>query len=362
MKRLYDNLERKSSDDPKSPVSVQVNLYRRVTSFWLDGLWSQRPEPVPEEMASAFEKATRWRSIKGYGVVVAEPGRPFRSVDPGNWWPVYDRLDGDRVIGDLIFWRFLASSVYQPDELNLPDRVQVNWIPRGSGLRRAWERVYQLEAGQTLGTLLSERQYRTRGGVAAFGDGISDYRDLQSVVREFEHRLGRVKRVLDRTSDPFLQGPTEALDSSARFPWPSKGGYLPVDTEGQRYAYVEPRGEQEAQFRALEVLLSQFHIISSIPSTALGLEGATNSLFNSESGVSRERQLFAALQRLRRLRREVAAALIAASEYAGAPFAVVDWPDSPFSEWSEIATTVVPLVEKGILTVPEARERIGIGR
>ena len=64
--------------------------------------------------------------------------------------------------------------------------------------------------------------------------------------------------------------------------------------------------------------------------------------------------MYAALQKVRLLRRECAIAL---REALGDPEAIVDWPDDPFADYSERADSVAKLVRAGV-EVPDVDRRL----
>ena len=83
----------------------------------------------------------------------------------------------------------------------MPDRVDLVLFGDGRNTRQTWSlESYALEE------LIAEAP---AGGeaVVVWGDGVSDYRDLEPIITEMEYRANRLKRTLDWHSDPALTGP-----------------------------------------------------------------------------------------------------------------------------------------------------------
>ena len=344
----YHSLWRNDVSSRSEATAVKVNWYRRVTDFWVDGLWGKPPSDIKPEIARAFERASEFRSIKGNGVLIVDSDTKPRVVDPSNWHPVYDPLDAERVTGHIISYFHHASAVNPgKDESTDPDRATMLLLDAdGNG-----EKVLFEVEGNTLGRQLS-REAAALYQIVYWGDGVSDYTDIRDIVTEYEHRYSRWKRVLDRHSDPHLSGPEEALSADGIWQATADGQsmFLPLSAGAEGYNYVTYDGAQTGQQAALNVLLDNLHISTSIPATAFGLNDTSSS-----SGVSRERQLFAALQKLRRLRREMTEALMSISSEQN-----IDWPDTPFSGYVDMAESEIALVAAGITTADEARQHLGI--
>ena len=339
----YDQLWR----NVKRDVPVQFNWYRRITSFWVDALWGRPPEGTTPEIATAFDMATMYRSVKGYGVVLAEQDGMLRAIDPANWHRITLPTDRDAVIGHIVsyFWKAGQS----PNGNEVPDMVDCIVVDAaGNGTRR----TYQFK-GSTLGQLVMSQPANIRG-VVWWGDGISDYRDVKPVIDEIETVYKAMKRVGDRHADPHMQGPETALNAAGVFNVPSEGSaFLPLsDDSDHEFGYLELPGAPELQTYRYEAMFDQLTIMSSIPATAFGLEDTA-----SQSGVSRERQLFTAVQKLRKLRREQSDALNDLLPLLGMSSDVM-WPDHVFDTFGDIAQAVAPLVTAGILSTEDAAAQL----
>ena len=329
-------------------IKTRFNVYRTTTEFWESGLWGRAPRNMSEDVAKVFEQASVWRSMKGNGIVLVDADNRIRAVDPSDWHPVYDEADADSVVGHIVTYFYNAHRA--ADSSEQPDRVDVLMIPSDGGGTR---QTFTFE-GQSVGTPASEPMQMAVKRIAWWGDGVSDYVDAKPIVDELEARYSALARVLDQHSDPHLQGPESALDADGVFRPAEGSNFLPLpDTESPEFAYVTYDGKQEAQLDAINQLFDQLQITTKIPATAFGL-----STDAQQSGVSRERLLFAAIQKLRRLRREMTGPVMDISAELGSGMESVEWPNHPFSSWGELAETLAICVKEGIYSAEQAREML----
>lgn len=359
------------ADVPDGRAETRFPIYRTLVEFWVDGLWSRTPENLSEEIAMAFEQASRWRSMLGYGVVVVDNDDSYMAVDTRNWHPILDPTDSRKVTGHLLTYFYRANP--SPDEVWIADRVDAVILPvEGEGVRRTFE----FEA-QSFGKQLGDDTPAPVKGVVWWGDGLSDVGLVAPIVKELEHRYAALSSSLDRAGWPHLAGPEEAATNNSPFgggntalrrgmeetrehrpkqtPGFVKPGtgpmFLPMAPGGARWEYVTPpAGAHVGQIDAFHELLDQLTLASHIPLSAFGI-GDTP----AQSGVSRAYQMSATLRRLRRLRREQRQPIMDAARFAGMPVQSVDWPDNPLSTWSEIADTLTGLVKEGVFTPDEAK-------
>lgn len=362
-------------------MPVRLPLFRSITRWWVDALWGEPPQGIDAGDLAVWEKASRWRSIKGTGVVLVYEDGTMRAIDPSDWWPVRDPVDAEAVTADVIAWHWTSEP-----KRSTPNRVRVVIIPRGEGASTVQD--FEL-AGQVLGDPIGPKESAGAAGVAVFGDGASDYADVWTIVREMEFRYGRLHRALNRTAEPHLQGPygwapegyslspdlippadlgtrlspeqidVVALGSSAaqrpELRYLNNSQVLPTD--GPAWQYVAPPASaHQGSLAALDFLLDQLVVATGIPATAFGLQQVQQ---QTQSGVSRERQLLTALQRVRHLRRELERAFTMVAELSRREAAEVRWPSSPFAGFAGMAELALDLFRGGLITEEEGRELIG---
>ena len=360
---------------------VRLPFFRSITRWWVDALWGEPPQGIAEDDLAVWEKASRWRSVKGTGVALVYSDGTMRAIDPSDWWPVRDPVDADRITADVITWHWMSEP-----KRSTPNRVRVVIVPRGEGASTVQD--FEL-AGQVLGDPIGPKASAGAAGVAVFGDGASDYEDVWTIVNEMQFRYGRLHRALNRTAEPHLSGPfSHAPDGYAYSPdliQPADVGmrlgpeqitqlsqgagaaarpeirYLNnsqvLPTDGTPWQYIAPPpSAYQGALAALDFLLDQLVIATGIPATAFGLQQSQQ---QTQSGVSRERQLLTALQRVRHLRRELERAFTMVARLRGGQAEEVQWPSSPFAGFAGMAELALDLFRGGLITEAEGRELIG---
>ena len=370
---LKEGADQKLDGVMVSPRTI-INFYRRVTNFWLDGLYGKPPLNVPAQVATAFRAASKQRSIGGVGAVIIEDDGTLRSVPAGSYHRVCRREDGVQT-GHIISYFWNSGP---PNAVNVvPDRVDIIAVGLdGNGTRTTYK-----FSGVSIGQQVKTTNITVRG-VVPFGDGVSDYTDLKPIVDEIERRLYGIQQVMDRHTDPHIQGP-HAVDAAANMRSRSESGgaaighdttmddtfvgdnrlsptgalYLPRDREDPEYKYLTFDGQLMPQFKEIDLLLDMIHLTTGIPSTAFGISDQSG---GRDTGVARERQMLSALQKLRSLRTELSPAIVSVMAALEIPVDAIDWPDAPFGGYAEAVEANIRLVEAAIITPEQAAARLGI--
>lgn len=318
-----------------------LNFYKVVTEFYNNAMWGQLPRTNGEkEILHAFELSSTQRSINGYGAVLMVNDRHYIPDSRYLW-----RWEEDGIlVGYVIGWPYLRK----------PDSIAAD------GIRIfIWQHDRELLTVQDWalrGTALERRlqQYNPPGRVAVWGNGQSDYPPMVDLVNWFNTRLKKNTEMLNRFANPHLVGPSEALDERGVMSLNTEeGSFLATsDKDAKDFSYLTWDANQPLNSQTVGSLLDALHMITGVPATAFGLQHAQGS---GNSGVSRERQMFSALSKVRRLRRNV--------EDAMEMFNITEiaWPDDPFTTWQEQVTAELQLLAASIITPEEARERLNLG-
>ena len=326
-----------------------VNGYEITTNFFLNGLWSEYPRTAASNtLLSALEDSTIFRSVNGYGVVVNQ-GTRFKAIDSRYYWELVDEK-GEK-IGSVVAYPYSSTN-----EAEFPNRIKV-CISKDDN-RQIEVREYTFE-GITIGRLLSNTT--ERGDIIAWGNGISDYSNLEWLVNELNKRLDKNSVLLDRHSSPHLMGPPTAFQKrdpagntgqesdNSEFKFDEEGMYLPVDSQGGEYKYLVWEANAELNKFQLNRVLDLIHVKTGIPATAFGISSQTS----GDSGLSLERQMFAALAKVRRWQRDIEAAV------ENINVTDLSWPKDPFASFSEVVNQQIQLVGAGIISADEARSTLG---
>lgn len=325
------------NEDLYQKVDNGVNWYRIVTDFYLNAMWGQLPRTDADRaLFDAFEQSTVARSIDGYGAVVRLPSAIF--APSGRYIWRWEEAGIHR--GWIIGWPFKSQR-----EVGHADRIRL-FIKQ---LDRPLMVVLDFElTGGTLGTRLA--MMITAGEVGVWGDGINDYDQMKQPVAWFNTRLSRNAVLLDRHAAPHLQGPVEARNAQAELPLSADGSFLPLAGDTPKFEYLTWDSPEALNQFHLNTLIDMLHVVTGVPATAFGLGSSSG-----DSGVARERQLFAALSKVRRWRRDVETAL---AEFA---VAEIQWVDDPFIGWQESVQAELALLGAGVTSVEEVRQRLNIG-
>ena len=367
--RLADNVRPKT--DPPGPTPV--NWYRRISSFWSGALWSQPPmfeQPLPESWVPPLIAASDQRSAKGIGVVRLS-GERLTPVDTSHYFPIVDPMDVTVTTHHVIAIPFASKgalgSFREPaDRISITvypidPEIPTSTAPRAGAAETGKPPspargsvvtdVYILD-GDSLGRRVSRRPTAWQT-IATWGDWTSDYVDPKPILDLFEERLSKVHVSLNHHNEPHIAGPAAAMPAAGQsmLAW-SEGMFLPRDREDPPWEYVQPGADGYIpSFTELRWLEDQLHILTSIPATVFGKAEDQRA---QVSGAARERQMYAALQKIRRLRAEVLPALRALTG-SSAP---IDWPDDPFATYHERADTLVKLAQAEIISAEQAQARI----
>ena len=367
-----------------SPINTDLNWFRRITEFYVDAITNEPPE-IKSTMESEnetymnmtpmllpqLEKALRWRSIKGLGVLAFSSDNTVRAIDTSHYFPIVNERDVEEVTGHAIIYPYSTKSpytnLYEDDKSpgsktrstiiqnrQLLDRVDIIQVTNG----RPSPRVTYNFGGLRIGSKLAESSTNIVA-VCTFGDWISEYVDVEGPIKRYENRLYRLDRALDRHSMPHLQGPPEVLDDlrkdengNVRLVIDEEGEYFPVPEGHQGYSYLTWDPQLATTISSMEELKQFIFVASGVSPSAFGLDAS------AASGVARERQMVVALQKIRKLKRGIDKCLLEGFNYQGFTSAQINWPEDPFAKYFERVEYLLAEVDRGLLTMEEARRRI----
>ena len=345
--QLFSGVHR-SLIDQETGERKGVNGYAVVTNFFLNGLWSEHPiSDADRRLLMALESSTVFRSMNGYGVVIKQ-GNRYQAIDSRYFWYLVDD-NGDQ-IGSVVMYPYSSTNE------EFPNRARVVISNNANRSMEVREYVFQ---GVTLGRVIGTNT--VAGDVIAWGDGANDYDNIRYLINELNKRLDKNSILLDRHSSPHLMGPPNAFQKrdpkgtsgqesdNSQFKYNEEGMYLPVDSQGVDYKYLTWESEAELNKFQVSTVLNLIHIETGIPATAFGISSATG-----DSGLSLERQMFAALAKVRRWQRDIEDAI----EHIGIDD--LQWPRDPFGSYSEKVNQVIQLISAGLITPDEGRKLLGI--
>ncbi|GLI51331.1 hypothetical protein TSYNTROOL_14170 [Tepidanaerobacter syntrophicus] len=139
--------------------------------------------------------------------------------------------------------------------------------------------------------------------------GISDYTTIDSIVCELEVRFIQIAKVLDKHSQPSMQGPSSALTYNRETDSYSlkTGSYFVVESNDGKVSYLTWDAQLEANFRFIKELQNALYILSEMGGTLLGeRENGTGGV---TSGIAYKLKMETALQKVSRIRNNMDTAI-----------------------------------------------------
>jgi hypothetical protein len=139
--------------------------------------------------------------------------------------------------------------------------------------------------------------------------GISDYMAIDSIICELEVRFAQIAKVLDKHSQPSMQGPSSALTYNRETDTYSlkTGSYFVVEGTDGKVSYLTWDAQLEANFRFIKELQNALYIISEMGGTLLGER--ENGSGGVTSGIAYKLKMETALQKVGRIRNSMDTAL-----------------------------------------------------
>ena len=356
-----------------------VNWCRVVTDFYIRALFSERPAVTSlapsrqafiddrrEEVFAALERASEWRSIKGWGVLMVTSGAGLVAVDSSYYFPLRDEADVHRTIGHVLAYKYRA---YDPTEtlVNDPRRIanRIRIVRYSEMLGVNDVTTYTLEGGVTIGQPLESAPSDVQGIWSWGRDDQDDYHDIASLILQAAIRLTLSQQALNRNANPHLQGPGPGIDALARdtagYRRTAMGLLLPVEYNQPPYEWVSWDPGLEAAYEMLRELRESIHTVTGVPRVVFGFAGSGASGGAGESGEARDRLMYSAMARVRTLRREIENILPMVLDAMGAPEGdtTVSWVADPFASVQERTQEVLMMLTSGVISIDEARERFG---
>ena len=316
-----------------------INLYRTVSEFYQDAMFGQLPRvDADAELLEAFERSTLQRSINGYGAIIRSGTNHIVPSTRYAWRWEEDGLHRGWIVG----WPYKSNS----RALSPADRIRIFISENDRDLLAVQDWVLE---GGSLGSRIGD-DMNPEGAIAVWGNGVSDYPPIVDLLAWYNDRIKANNDTLDRVGNPHLQGPVEARDEQGRVELTPEGSFLGRTKDSAEFGYLVLDAEQPLNKETIGNLLDALHLVTGVPATAFGITSSTG-----DSGVSRERQMFKAISRVRRWRRDVETALRV--------FGVGDvaWIDDPFIGWTNQVSSELSLLAAGVISPDEVRERLNIG-
>ena len=232
---------------------------------------------------------------------------------PETWFPVVSPDNVKSVTHHVLAWRY---SVGEDD--NKRDYLKVVIHERGSYT----EQEYMLDGG-TIGQLVRPEQTiptglddfavihipNTTTSRSLYGQ--DDYADIDSIVDEIEVRLDQIAKVLDKHTDPTMQGPACALvkDERGNEVFPAGNYVINLDENGNtaNVGYLTWDAQLSANFTMIDKLIDQLYTQSEMGAAIFG--DVANKSGSIPSGTALRRMMISPLAKVSRIREKLDPAL-----------------------------------------------------
>ena len=288
----------------------RVNLFRKISNFWKDMLFAFPPivdaqsrgenrniDDLIQKILRASTNVAIDTSRYGTGVYLftQDENNEFRveAVEALYWFPVVSVEDPRKILGDIIAVPYTS----QPDRKDTVhhDRIRVSRFIIG---QPATIQIFKMEGNILQGQLekfeqgvVEQRPIVTvPNGYELDHYGESDYLDLLDLVSEMNRRISSNSVVLDRHTNPHMQGPRSAIKVvNGKAQIDIAGSYLPLDEDDQRAEYITWDADLEANFTQMQRVMDLFFAMSNTSATALGMQDQGT---NSTTGAALRKQLY----------------------------------------------------------------------
>lgn len=141
--------------------------------------------------------------------------------------------------------------------------------------------------------------------------GMDDYTDIDSIVSELEVRLAQIAKVLDKHTDPTMQGPACALmdDGSGNKVFPAGNYVINQDDNGNtaNVGYLTWDAQLSANFTMIDKLIDQLYMQSEMGAAIFG--DVANKSGSIPSGTALRRMMISPLAKVSRIREKLDSAL-----------------------------------------------------
>lgn len=232
-------------------------------------------------------------------------GGTIDTIPPIHWYPVVSQDNIKEVLYHVLAWSY---------EIERGDKTEQRMKAYIHEKGRYTEREYSMDDGE-IQALLSKATHNT--GLDDFAVihipnvttsdriyGLDDYTDLYSIVSEIEVRLAQIAKVLDRHTEPTMQGPSCALkeDGHGGYIFPAGNFVTNMDEAGNTasVSYLTWDAHLEANFKHIEQLFNALYSISEMGSALFG--GTSLKTGTIPSGSALRRLMISPLAKVNRVR------------------------------------------------------------
>lgn len=314
------------------PISYQISLNypKRISVKTADLLLGEAPKIDAGEQTDTLDAIAARSSLMGVtaretvldismcgdGLLYVRrtgEGGIIDTAAPETWFPVVSPDNIKEITHHVLGWTYdegVGDNKKTYLKLVIHERGQYT------------ERVHLLESGN-IGKQIKKDQI-TKTGLDDFAIlhvpntttsrdlyGEDDYTDIDSIVNEIEIRLAQIARILDKHTDPTMQGPSFALvdDGNGNKVFPA-GNYVSNQDDNGNTAnvgYLTWDAQLIANFTFIDKLIDQLYTQSEMGAAIFG--DVANKTGSIPSGTALRRMMISPLAKVSRIREKLDPAL-----------------------------------------------------
>jgi hypothetical protein len=253
--------------DPESPQQKSIDKIKENTDLW----------------NTSFETAI---DVSRYGdglFYVYKNGNAglIDVTQPPIWFPVVSPDNVKVILFHVLAWEYCTGEgdnekhylkvqihdkgVYTEREYILGDRVGT----KGRVIGNISKADTTISTGLTGFAIVQVPNVMTSDRIT----GMDDYDDVDSIMSELMVRIGQVSKILDKHSNPSVQGPSSALEKDPKTgEWILKmGSFFARDSkEDAETSYIVWDAQLDANFKMIERLINLLYTISEMGPALLG--------------------------------------------------------------------------------------------
>lgn len=312
-----------STQRPTGYPKYRINFFRKLSNFWADLLFAFPPvitgssrgenrdiSMILNELLLAAPKVAVDASRYGTGVYLITSDDTddiaIEAIEAPYWFPIVDPTNHRRVIGDVIAVPY-SENPEEPKGL-FGDRLRVSRFivgePNTVQTFKIESNILQAGGSIEVGGIIEQRAVVTVAhGYEEDHYGESDYADVIEPLSELARRVSGVSTVLDRFTDPAIQGPESAVVVNSQGVETARitgNKFLPLQEGDERYEYLVYDASMESNFTQMTRVQELFFALSNTSSAALGIQDSTGG--TASSGAALRKQLYPSYLKLERLR------------------------------------------------------------
>ena len=356
-------------------------FYKLASDFYRTTVMSELPaidaspqalswfERMGDSFWKAVERAVEDWSIYDYGVLAVDD-EGVSNIPLPSYFRAGKIYDEDELTGHILAYRYYDDQMQQarnPNiaDINMPNRIRIVRYAPAMGINEV--SIYQFTSGGGIGELLEGPMPANIQALITFGKAQSWYNGSESVAMGLMNRITNAAVSLNRYDNRIVVIPANSIENlkqladtrtTAELMEAFNSKVRPLVSSDDRDGVVGPVVTDNGYADSHEfigLLTDWMNLISGVPSSVFGQGIARNA-----SGVARERSQDAAAAKVRDVRHDLERRLPIIASALGMPGKLtLNWAGNPFEDRVQKQTSVLELVDRGIISKEAAANALG---